>query len=138
MKKRTIWIIVAAAVLVAAIAGVSIYAWQYHNQDHADGLSSDDLYEYNYLLTVFGRNNKLTNNSEVLVVDTVTKTLGGDTEVTFRIFHYEKESDLAAALKMTVEQVGENSAYEYMGYGTVTLLDDNFAGMVNMKVVYVK
>lgn len=138
MKKKALIITVAAAVLVAAIAGICIYAWQYHNRDHASDLNSDELYQYNYLLTVFGRNNNLTSNSEVLVVDTVTKTLGGDTEVVFRIFRYEKESDLAPALKMTVEQVGENSAYEYMGYGTVTMLDDNFAGMVNMKVIYVK
>ena len=137
MKKRSI-IILSIMVAVALIAGLAIYARLYHEPNYADKLGDDELYQHNYLLTVFGRNNSLTGSKEVLVVDTITKTLGGDTEVTFRIYAYEKESDLMPALHMTVEQIEASSSYEYMGHGTVTLVDDQFAGMVNMKPVYVK
>ena len=75
---------------------------------------------------------------EVLVLDTVNKNLGGDTEATFYIYKYKNESDLMAALKMTPDEIAGNDAYEYMGSGTVTLLDDKFAGMVNMKTMYIK
>ncbi len=137
MKKRTI-IFVSIAVAVALLAGIWVYAAYYRNQDHADSLKGDELYEYNYLLTVFGRNNSLTGDNELLIVDSISKNLGGDTQVTFRIYHYEKESDLLPGLKMTREEIEKNASYEYVGFGEVTLVDDAFAGMSNMKTVYVK
>lgn len=139
MKKKLIWIIaILVCVAVVAGAGIGIYAHFYNNQNHADNLNNQQLRDYNHLLTAFGRNNKLIANDEVLVLDTVTKNLGGDTEASFLIYRYKNESDLTAALQMTPEQIAENDAYEFMGNGTVTLLDDKFSGMVNMKTRYIK
>lgn len=140
MKKKTIIVlsIIVAAVLVLAGIGIGIYAHIYGQQDHADAMSVEDRYQYNYALTAFGRNSGRTSNSEVLIVDSITKKLGGDTEVIFYIYRFEKESDLSAALYMTAEEIAENSSYEYMGFGSVTLVDDSFAGMTNMRTVYVK
>ncbi len=138
MKKKIIIILSVILVVALVATGVGIYAYIYGQQDHADAMDSDDRYEYNYILTLFGRNNSLSGDDEVLVLESVDKTLGGDTEATFKIYRYEKESDLSAALKMTVEEIAENGAYEYVGYGTVTLVDDSFAGMSNMKTIYVK
>ena len=139
MKKKIIWIIaIALGVAILAGAGLGIYAYIYNNQNHADSLDEKGLQEYNHLLTAFGRNNTLIASNEVLVLDSIDKNLGGDTVASFVIYKYENESDLGAALKMTAQQIAESDAYEYMGTGTVTLLDDQFAGMVNMKVLYIK
>lgn len=139
MKKKILLIIaIVLAVLVVAGVVLGIYAHVYKNQNHADKLDDKSLYEYNHILTAFGRSNNLISGNEVLVLDTVNKNLGGDTEASFYIYRYENESDLVEALKMTPEQIAANDAYEYMGTGTVTLLDDKFAGMVNMKTMYVK
>ena len=139
MSKKTILIIaIAVAVVLLAGAVLGIYAYIYKNQNHADKLDEQGLYQYNHLLTAFGRTNSLIANDEVLVLDTVNKNLGGDTEATFYIYKYKNESDLMAALKMTPDEIAGNDAYEYMGSGTVTLLDDKFAGMVNMKTMYIK
>lgn len=139
MKKRkiTVLLIVLAAALLIGI-GVGIYAAFYNNHDHMADMTDKELYEFNYVLTAFGRNAELTADNEVLILETMTKNLGGDTEVTFKIYHYERESDLSAALDMTNQQISENSSYTYMGHGTVTLVDDSFAGMSNMKVMYVR
>lgn len=140
LQKKTIITlsIILAAVLVVAGIGLGIYARHYGDQNHADKLTQDELYEYNYVLTVFGRNASVIGENEVLILDTVTKNLGGNSEASFVIYQYSKESDLLAALNMTPEEIAANSAYEYMGTGTVTLVDDSFAGMQNMKTVYLK
>lgn len=137
MNKRIV-IIAAIAVALALIAGFIIYSVFYNNQDHANRLNEEQLYQYNHFLTVFGRSNSLTGDDEVLIVDSISKTLGGDTKIMFCIYHYENESDLMAGLEMSREEIEKNSSYEYMGYGEVTLVDDKIAGMSNMKTVYIK
>lgn len=137
MKKRTV-IIVSAVVALALIAGLGLYSVLYNNRDHADRLNDEQLYQYNHFLTAFGRSNSLTSNDEVLIVDSISKTLGGDTKITFYIYHYENESDLMAGLEMSREEIEKNASYEYVGFGEVTLVDDKIAGMSNMKTVYIK
>lgn len=139
MKKRkyTVPIIMLAALLVIGI-GIGIYAVYYNQYDHMGAMTEKELYEYNYVLTAFGRSASITASNEVLILDTMTKKLGGDTEVTFKIYRYEKESDLADALYMTNQEIGEASGYTYMGHGTVTLGDDSYAGMRDMEVFYLR
>ena len=45
---------------------------------------------------------------------------------------------MEAALNMTAEEIAEKANYDYMGQGTVTLVDDSFAGMSNMSVTFIK
>lgn len=140
MKKKivvTVSIIVVAALLVGGL-GLWLYSRYYGSQNHADKLDEQALYEYNYILTAFGRNANVISDDEVLVLNTITKNLGGDSEASFLIYKYSQESDLQAALHMTPEEIANNAAYEYMGTGTVTLVDDQFAGMRNMKTIYMK
>lgn len=137
MKKRTI-IIASVAVVAALLIGLAVFSVVYNNQDHAGALKGDDLYQYNYFLTVFGRNNSLTGDDEVLIVDSISKNLGGDTQIVFYIYHYENESDLMPALEMTRQEIEKNASYEYVGFGEVTLVDDKIAGMSNMKTIYIK
>lgn len=139
-NKKKIIMIISIVLLVAALAGigVGIYAKHYHSLNHAEDLTGDELFEYNYVLTVFGRNKQVISSNDVLIVDTVTKNLGGDTEITFFIYRYTSESDLDAALRMSAEQIAADSRFEYMGTGTVSMIRDEIAGMSNMKTVYVK
>ena len=88
LQKKQIWTIaaIAAAVVLAVIIGICAYAHHYNQQEHADFLSQDELYQYNYLLTAFGRNASLTADDQVLVLESVSKNLGGDTVATFVIY----------------------------------------------------
>ena len=139
LKKKLIIIISVAVVLVAIAAVVyGIYAKNYNNRDYAAEMSSEEVYQYNYMLTVFGRNANRIGNQDVLVIETMTKELGGDTLITFHIFRYTKEADLEDALKMDLSQISADSRFECVGDGTVTMIDDKVAGMSNMKTSYVK
>ena len=140
MKKKTLMtiaIILVATLLVGGL-GVWLYSRHYNNQNHADKLDDEALYEYNYILTAFGRNASVIADDEVLVLTKIDKQLGGNSVASFVIYKYTNESDLSAALHMTAEEIANNAAYEYMGTGTVTLVNDQFAGMQNMKTIYTK
>ncbi len=136
-KKILIIASIAAAVALLVGAGLGIYAYFYNQPNSADGMSADERYEYSYVLTIFGRHSQQTANDEVLIVDTVTKSFGGDTQVTFHIYRYTWESDLSPALRMTKQQLDEHENYTYMGKGTVTMIGDDFAGMSNMQTMYI-
>ena len=141
MSKRTkiiLWACIVASVI--AIAGLSygLYARSYNNRDHAENMEEDELFQLNYTLTVFGRNKSMISTNDVLSLDTMTKEMGGDTQITFVIYRYTNESDLNKALHMTAEEIAADSSFEYMGSGTVTMIGDDVARMSNMKTTYIK
>lgn len=138
--RRKLIIIISVAVALIAIAAVAygIYARHYNDQNHAENLSSSDRSSYNYALTAFGRTNSIIGDKDVLVLDTISKELGGDSQITFVIYRYSSESDLNDALKMSAEQIAQDARFEYVGTGTVALVDDEIAGMSNMKATYIK
>ena len=137
-KKLIVILSIVAAVAIVGGVAFGIYAHQYNNKNHAENLSESELQNYNHLLTAFGHRNNLIGSKDVLIVDTITKTVGGDTEITFFIYQYKQESDLYPALKMNAQQIADNENYEYMGTGTVTMIQDEIGGMTNMRTVYVK
>lgn len=138
--KKNLIIIISVAVVLVAIAAVAygVYAKKYNNRNYAAEMSAEEVYQYNYMLTVFGRNANRIGSQDVLVIETMTKELGGDTLITFHIFHYTKEADLEDALKMDLTQISADPRFECVGDGTVTMIDDKIAGMSNMQTTYVK
>ena len=137
-RKLTITLSIVAAVVILASVVFGIYAHRYNHKNHAETLTDSELQNYNHLLTAFGQRNNLIGSQDVLIVETITKTVGGDTEITFVIYQYNQESDLYPALKMNAAQIAANENYEYMGTGTVSMPQDNIANMTNMKTIYVK
>lgn len=138
-KKKNILIIsIVAAVAILAGVGLGIFAHYYGNQNHADQLDKDGLFQYNYVLTAFGRNSSLIGSNDVLIVESVSKSIGSATEITFVIYQYTSESALNAALYMTPEEIADNANYIYMGTGTVSMEGDDFSTMQNMKTTYVR
>lgn len=141
MSKRTriiLWICIVAALIAIAGIGYGLYAHNYNNRDHAQDVEEDELFQLNYTLTVFGRNKSMIGTNDVLILDTMTKEMGGDTQITFVIYRYTNESDLNRALHMTAEEIAADPSFEYMGNGTVTMLGDEIAGMSNMKTTFIK
>lgn len=141
MSKRTqiiLWVCIVAAVIAIAGIGYGLYAHNYNNRNHAQNMEENELFQLNYTLTVFGRNNNVIGSNDVLILDTMTKEMGGDTQITFVIYRYTNESDLNRALKMTAAEIAEDPSFEYMGNGTVTMVEDEIAGMRNMKATYIK
>ena len=139
LKKQIIWVVaIALAIIAVAAVFFGIRAYRYNRQDHAANLTSDERVQMNYTLTVFGRNNNQVGTKEVVVLDVIQKQVGGDTQITFQVYRYTSESDLNDAMKMTVEEIANDSRFEYVGNGSVTMVDDKVAGMSNMKTSYVK
>ena len=110
----------------------------YNKKDHAEGMSADELRQYNYAITVFAQNKNKINSNDVLIMDTMRKERGGDTLITFVIYQYASFSDMNQALRMTAEEIASDSRFVYMGTGEVTLGNDQIAQMKNIKTVYIQ
>ena len=139
MKKMHKIIRITAIVLaLAVIAGIGlwIYADQYSKRDFVASMTEQERYQYNYSLTLYGRNYQYTGKSDVLIVENIQKNLGGNTEVSFRIYSYSNSTLLSEALKMTCADMDKDQRFVFVGTGTVTLLDDQMAKMANMKTLY--
>lgn len=137
-KKQKIIRIVAIVLALAVIAGIGlwIYADQYSKRDFVSSMNEQERYQYNYTLTLYGRNYQHTGKSDVLIVENIQKTLGGNTQVSFRIYSYSNATQLSEALKMTCSDMDKDQRFTFVGTGTVTLLDDQLAKLSDMKTLY--
>ena len=137
-KKQKIIRFTAIVVAMAVIAGIGlwIYADQYGKRDFADSMSQEERYQHNYTITLYGRQYQYSSQNEVLIVESIHKNLGGNTEITFRIYSYTNATQLSEALKMTCSDIEKDQRYAFVGTGSVTLLGGKLVNMSDMKTLY--
>lgn len=137
-KKQTILRVAAIVLALALIAGIGlwIYADQYSKQNFADSMSQEERYQHNYTMTLYGRKYQYSGQNDVLILESVHKNLGGNTEITFRIYSYGNATQLSEALKMTCSDIEKDQRFTCIGTGSVTLLGGKLVNMSDMKTLY--
>lgn len=136
-KKRTIFICVAAAVLLLALAGVLIGRYIYNNKDHAADLQQAEIAEYNAAITAAARRAGSIGEQEFVLIDTISKQAGGHTDITIRVYQLPDGARQEEYMNLRVSDLPVDFAPAYMAHGTARLLEDSLQRIV-VSVAYVR
>jgi len=120
-KKNKNLMIILAVTAVICLIGVAIMIG-YDHVDHSNLLSDKDTALYNSAITASGRAYGSLRSDEFVLIETVSKQLGDDTVVTFRVYKLPEGAKFADYQDLKVSDLPADFAPEYMGSGTARLL----------------
>ena len=122
-----------AALLVVAVVGIHIY----NNADHGKTMNDATVTDYNVAITEAARSYGSIGEQEFILIDTVSKELGKNTDITFRVYQLPDGGDWTAYQNYKVSDVPSDFAPDYVGHGTARLLEGSLEKIV-VNVMYVK
>ena len=121
-KKQKLLLIALAVVAVLSVAAV-IFVLSYDHIDHGTTLSKSEISQYNIAITAAARSYKAITSSEIVIIDTVSKELGGHTEITFRVYQLPEGKTDAAYMELRVSDLPADFAPDHLGNGTARLVN---------------
>lgn len=136
MKKTRIYILIIALILLA-LTGFLVGRYIYNHIDHGKTLSDASIADYNVAITEAARSYGSIGKNEFILIDTVSKELGKNTDITFRVYQLPDGEDWTAYHGWKVSDVPAGFAPDYMGRGTARLLQGSLEKIV-VNVMYVK
>ncbi len=135
-KKSKILLIIFLIVAVLAAAGAA--AWiSYNNMDHSAILGDENVARYNGAITASARAYNSIRPDEFVLIDTVSKELGGNTNATFRVYKLPEGAKFTDYQYLRVQDVPANFAPEYVGSGTARLMEGSLERII-VSITYYK
>lgn len=137
MKKKTILIILAVILLAAAAFG--IYRLATHNTaNHADRLSAGELQECNTAVTQKAQVSGTIGKQEILILHTLSKTRGMDSNAVFYIYQLPEGADPNDYTGLRASQAESSGDLVYMGTLSCRLVENQLTSAYDMKVTYIR
>ena len=121
-QKNKILLAVLAVVAVLCVGGVAVLL-SYGSVDHSKFMSKTQVTEYNTAITAAARGYNSITKEEFVLIDTVSKTMGSHTEVTYRVYRLPEGKQLSDYLSLTAGDVPADFAPEHVGNGTARLVN---------------
>jgi len=135
-KKNKLLLIVLVVIAVLAAAGAA--AWiGYNNMDHSAILGDENVARYNSAITASARAYNSIRPDEFVLIDTVSKELGGNTNITFRVYKLPEGATFTDYQHLRVQDVPANFVPEYVGNGTARLMEGSLERII-VSVTYYK
>lgn len=118
-KNKTHLIILAVIALLSVAAATAVLS--YNHVDHSPWMSKQDIARYNSAITAVAMSGGYISSDEFALIESVSKTLGGHTTVTFRVYRLPEGAALGAYTNLRVGKLPANFAPEEMGTGEARL-----------------
>ena len=136
-RNHTKLILILLAIVAVAIVGSIVGVQIYNHADHGKVMGDSTVSDYNTAITKAARAYNYITQQEFILIDTVSKELGKNTDVTFRVYQIPEGSDWTAWQGWKVSDGPANFPAEYVGNGTARLLYDSLDKIV-INVAYFK
>ncbi len=132
--------IIALALLFCIGAGCvgGYWIYNYNTTNQASWLSADDTFSYNDAATQRARSAGLIGEDEILVLNKVSKQLGGDTSIAFKVYKVLEGEDAAVLMHYRAAKLPENAKIEQVGTASAILIADQVSQIVDLAVQYTK
>ncbi len=137
MKKKTILMILAVVLLAAA--GFGIFRLATHNTaNHADRLGAGELQACNTAVTQKAQVSGTIGKQEILILHTLSKTRGMDSDAVFYIYRLPEGADPSDYTGLRISQADASGDLVYMGTLSCRLVENDHTSAYDMKVTYIR
>lgn len=133
--KKCILILLAVALLAVGVVLIGFYA--YNHADHAKNLEETEIAAYNTAITAAARKAGSIRDDEFILIDTISKEVGGNTNISIRVYKLPDGAKQADYMGLRVSDLPEDFGPEFMARGTARLIDDSMDRIV-VTVNYVR
>lgn len=137
MRKHLKVPILILLVAVIAIGSVFLGRYIYNHADHAAGLDTPEIADYNTAITAAARKAGKIGADEFVIIDTITKTAGGNTDIAIHVYRLPDGGTDADYTGLRVSDLPEDFVPELMATGTARLIKDSLDA-IYVSVVYLK
>lgn len=137
MKKK-IFLIILCAILLAA-AGFGVFRLATHNTaNHAHRLSASELQECNTAVTQKAQVSGTIGKQEILILHTLSKTRGMDSNAVFYIYRLPEGADPHNYTGLRINQAEASGDLIYMGTLSCRLVENQLTSAYDMNVTYIR
>ncbi len=136
-RKRCI--LIAVLVIVVLAIGFGVYRLATYNSTNQSGwMNKDEKTEYNSAITQQAWLTSRIARDEILIINTVNKTLGGDTEVELYVYKLPQGAKATDYYHLSVRQIPADSGLEHVGTATCKLAGGKLESVYNLLVTYMR
>ncbi len=128
--------IIALALLFCIGAGCvgGYWVYNYNTTNQASWLSADDTFGYNEAATKQAQKAGLIAEDEILLLNKVSKQLGGDTGITFKVYRVLEGENAENLMQYRSGKLPENAKVEQTGVASATFIMDQIGNITDLSV----
>ena len=130
IMKKKLWILPLCLLLLVAI-GIGIYLG-------SGRISTTNIKEYNTAATQRAWRQSIIGNNDILILKSVTRDPGGDTNVEFNVYRLPAGAMASHYLDKQVSDLPADTPLELMGSASCTFIGDDITAIYNLTAVFLK
>lgn len=138
-KCRKKKILIPLLVILLIGVGFGIYRLAtYNSTNQAGWMSKDEKNEYNSTITQRAWKTGRISQDEILILKTVNKNLGGDTQIDFYVYKLPQGAKATDYFSLEVSQISEDMGLTHVGLASCRLAGGNLKSITNLEIKYIR
>lgn len=132
-------VLITLAVVLALVLGFGVYRLvTYNSSEHSNWMDKDEKTEYNTALTQHAWRTAKISRNEILLLKSVNKNLGGDSQLEFYVYQLPDGAKSTDYLHLDANQVSSDSGLIHIGTATCRLAGGKISSIYSLEVKYIR